>query len=327
MIGRLRVRLSNPIGLILLYHRVSAGEPDPQLLAVSRTHFNEHLEVLGRTARPSRLAEMTSETDSPEGVAITFDDGYADNLHEALPLLSAHGHPATVFVTAGHVQTGAPFWWDEVQNIVLESGPATSNLTLDLGDGSHRWELGSDGAAPDSSWHVESPAATSRQQAYMEICRLLRPLPATARQEALDQLRSRVAVGPHPATTGRPLAPEELATLGKDPLIEIGSHSMTHPVLSRQSEAVQRDEVSRSKSALEDMIGREVSSFAYPFGGRADYTARTIDAVRSAGYRRACSNFAGRPRARTSPYELPRMLVRDWGGGEFARRLGLAQRA
>jgi peptidoglycan/xylan/chitin deacetylase (PgdA/CDA1 family) len=77
----------------------------------------------------------------------------------------------------------------------------------------------------------------------------------------------------------------------------------------------------KSKARLKEILGQSPASFAYPFGGRQHYTEETVVAVRQAGFDWACSNFAGIVRSGTSRWQLPRFLVRDWDGDEFARNL------
>jgi peptidoglycan/xylan/chitin deacetylase (PgdA/CDA1 family) len=83
----------------------------------------------------------------------------------------------------------------------------------------------------------------------------------------------------------------------------------------------QLDEILKSKARLEEILGHSTASFAYPFGGRRHYTEETVIAVRRAGFEWACSNFAGIVRSGTDRWQLPRFLVRDWDGDEFARNL------
>ena len=103
--------------------------------------------------------------------------------------------------------------------------------------------------------------------------------------------------------------------------VEVGAHTVTHPVLSAHGRDTQQREIRASKQRLEDILNRRVGIFAYPFGARADYTQETVSLVRDAGFACACSNFEGWVRRGTSAYELPRYLVRDWDGETFAREL------
>jgi peptidoglycan/xylan/chitin deacetylase (PgdA/CDA1 family) len=92
---------------------------------------------------------------------------------------------------------------------------------------------------------------------------------------------------------------------------------MTHPVLSTLNRNEQQKEIAGSKKRLEEIIGHEITSFAYPYGTRADYDQTSIDVVRETGFQRACSNFGGALHKSTDPFQLPRFLVRDYGGEEF----------
>src|SRR5690606_36408110 len=117
-------RRFRPQALILLYHRVTTLENDPWSLAVTPEHFAEHMEVLRRYTYPLPLRDLVQRVRTgrfPEGsVAITFDDGYRDNLYAAKPLLERHEIPATVFIATGYTGREREFWWDELEALLLE---------------------------------------------------------------------------------------------------------------------------------------------------------------------------------------------------------------
>jgi peptidoglycan/xylan/chitin deacetylase (PgdA/CDA1 family) len=114
---------------------------------------------------------------------------------------------------------------------------------------------------------------------------------------------------------------EEVRHLADGGLVTIGSHTVTHPVLSALAPDKQRAELEQSRAQLEELLEKPVKTFAYPFGGQTDYTAETIRILRETGYDCACSYFSGVVRARTDRYQLPRIQVRDWDGDELARLL------
>jgi peptidoglycan/xylan/chitin deacetylase (PgdA/CDA1 family) len=107
------------VAVVLLYHRVAELAHDPWGLAVAPARFAEQVEALVTGFSPLPLGELAARMDAddlpPRSVALTFDDGYRDNLHAAEPLLARHGVPATVFVTSWYVGSGRTFWWDELE--------------------------------------------------------------------------------------------------------------------------------------------------------------------------------------------------------------------
>ncbi|RPI75329.1 MAG: polysaccharide deacetylase family protein, partial [Desulfobacteraceae bacterium] len=121
--------------------------------------------------------------------------------------------------------------------------------------------------------------------------------------------------------TERILSPQEITLLVKGNLIDVGSHTMSHPVLAKLSLANQQKEIRVSKHYLEEIIGRPVAYFAYPYGSRLDYTSRTAALVQKAGFLGACSNYFDIVWRRSDPYQLPRAVIRDWNGEQFSKKL------
>lgn len=319
-----------PRALILLYHRIAELPSDPQLLSVSPRHFAEHLEVIRKYACPLRqLVRTLQDGKIPrQAMAVTFDDGYADNLQHAKPALERCDVPATVFVATGFTGESREFWWDELERVLLQSGTLPQELRLNINGNPLHWVLGSASRYTEQSydrnrsWNVEKKTdPTPRHLLYRSLHPLLRPLSEEERRSALDELLQWAGLGPVGRPSHRALSHEEVVRLADGGLIEIGAHTVTHPVLSRIAADRQQLEIKRSKADLEEILANTVISFAYPYGARADYNPATIDVVREAGFTSACSNFPGRIQKSASFYELPRYLVRDWDGEEFSRRL------
>lgn len=337
-LGRLR-RAAGRLGrrgdgrvLILLYHRVATLKSDPWGLAVTPRRFAEHLEVLRRHARPMRLGELPRALRDgrlpDRSVVVTFDDGYADNLHNAKPLLESRDVPATVFVASGFVGRRREFWWDELGRLLLRPGALPDSLTLSVDGERHRWELG--GAANYTveefrrhrGWRAWNGSPTPRHTLYIALCDLLRPVGEDERERTLNELRGWVISAPERSPNHRPLSPAEIGKLHQGGLVEVGAHTVTHPVLSALSAASQRREIAKSKARLEQILGHSVTSFAYPYGKPQDYTPETVEILRRDGFGCACSTFAGVVRRSSDRFRLPRVYVRNWDADRLVQRLG-----
>lgn len=328
---RCLIRTFKARAVILLYHRVSKLSSDPQLLSVTESHFEEHLEHLRRHFRPMGLRELKQALDlgriPNRAVAITFDDGYADSLYNAKPLLERYDIPATVFVTSGYVEGNREFWWDELDRLVLQPKTLPAKLDLMVNGTPHRWELGEVSNYTEESyercrgWNVEKDVQNLRQHVYLSLCQMLRPLPETERQRVLGQLRGWARTELVSRSTHRILSPVEVLQLAEGNLVQVGAHTVNHPVLSGLQVEMQRREVQWSKAYLEEILGGAVTTFSYPYGTRGDYTKETIAIVREAGFGCACSNFPGVVLKDTDRFQLPRLLVRDWDGAMFYRRI------
>lgn len=322
-----------PRSLILLYHRVTDLPSDPQLLAITPQHFAEHLEVLRKHSHPmglQQLAQSLQNGKPPDrAVIITFDDGYTDDLYHAKPMLERYDIPATVFVATGQIGQKGEFWWDELDRLLLRPGTSPPLLRLSVNGSTYQWELGEAAHYSDDAyrhhrcWNVlEKDEPSPRQWLYRSLCQLLRPLSEGERRKVLGELLAWAGAEPVGRSTHRALSPDEVFHLAEGELVEVGAHTVTHPVLSALPAAAQQAEIQRSKARLEEILGRPVTTFSYPYGSRSDYTPETVALVREAGFACACSSLADVVWRRTDRFQLPRVLVRNWDGDEFARRLG-----
>ena len=320
--------------VILAYHRVTQVDFDPECLCVEPDRFLEQLEVLRSDYNVIPLAELQRRLDDGaavprKAVVVTFDDGYADNLLAAKPLLDHCDVPATCFVTSGKLDQAAEFWWDELEHLLLEPATLPDVLSLQIDGKPYSWSLREDpehaGPVSDGTtlaWNVlQTTTPTPRQRAYKELAAILRTHDATVQDAVMQQLAAWAGVKRVVRDTHRPMRPEEVVSLGEGGLVEVGAHTVTHPVLSARAPEAQRREIENAKQQLEHILNRRVGAFAYPFGARGDYTGDTVRIVRDARFACACSNFPGWVRRGTNPHELPRYLVRNWSGDEFARNL------
>jgi peptidoglycan/xylan/chitin deacetylase (PgdA/CDA1 family) len=325
-------RREQPRAIILAYHRITEIDSDPQLLCVAPQNFADNLRVLRQsyqTLSLQALVERLSQDQIPHrSVVITFDDGYADNLHQAQPLLQQYSIPATVFVTSSSIDQPQEFWWDDLERLLLLPGTLPERLSLTINGNNYFWELGDSSHYSETTykkyrhWHVLNPEIpTRRHEIYLALCSLLRPLSGEKRQGILQKLITWAGVNEAGRATHRTLTLSEVRELSTRGFIEVGVHCATHPVLSALSKTQQYVEIHHSKRDLESLLEQPVTSFSYPYGTRFDYTSTTVKIVRDAGFSCACSNFLDLVWQGTDRFQLPRFIIRNWSGQEFAERL------
>lgn len=279
---------------IFAYHRV-LPVPDPLRPGeVAAEAFEEQMRFLSRNFSVLSLREAASRL--PQGMlpsracCITFDDGYADNLTVAQPILEKYQLPATVFVATGYLD-GQRMFNDAVIDIVAACPQAWLDLEeLDLGR--HRLENIDD-----------------RRAAITAILKRFRYRAPETREVDLARMLDIAACGALPA--GAMLSRTQVRELAERG-VEIGGHTVTHPILAAVADERAQAEIVAGKQELEAIIGKPVKVFAYPNGKpQSDYAARHVAMARAAGFELAVTTANGVAIPPTDIFQLPRFM--PWG--------------
>ncbi|MBS3936797.1 MAG: polysaccharide deacetylase family protein [Sulfuritalea sp.] len=283
----------------LIFHRVlpavdplRPGEPDPARFERLMSFLAENFAVLPLPEAVERLARGALPR---RACCITFDDGYADNLTVALPILEKYRLPATVFVATGYLDGGRMFNDAVIDAIARTRGNALDLRELDLGV----HPLGT----------VEAKLA-----AISALLDRIKFSPPALRDEQVSAIVAATACGPLAADIMLTTAQlKELAGRG----VEIGGHTVSHAILTALDDGEAFAEITQGKRRLEAIIGRPVSSFAYPNGkpGR-DYAPRHVPMAQAAGFARAVSTAHGVGTAGCDIFQLPRFT--PWGRAPLA---------
>jgi peptidoglycan/xylan/chitin deacetylase (PgdA/CDA1 family) len=259
--------------------------------------------LVGRSFAPNRILEITPEfldaaltclkslgyelVSLTEAVArvrtgrgripfatLTFDDGYRDNLENALPVLERHGVPMTLFVTPGFAERSARLWWIELEEAVRR----LDRISVDRGDFRFAALARNDGEKAavfeDLYWRLrEGP-----EQRLLEVVAMLS---AEARIDA-GGLVDRLC-----------LDWDGLAQMARHPLVSVGAHSLTHPMLAKWEEARAREEMAGSRDVIRKRLGVTPAHFSYPVGDRHSAGRREFELAAELGFASAVTTRAG----------------------------------
>lgn len=260
---------------VVNYHRILAA-PDPMLESEPDVEsFRWQMALLARCFNvlplPAALAALDAGRLPPRAVCVTFDDGYR-SLHDlALPVLQEFGLPATVFVTSGYIG-GRTMWNDHIIEAVQDLPPGRLDLR-DLGLGNY------------SLRNLEERKAT-----LGELTEASKYLPPPARMALVERLAAMVGEN---AAHGLMLTADMLVNLDRQG-IEIGAHTVSHPILTSLDDESARHEIVAGKEQLESVLGKPVRLFAYPNGKAGkDFDARHVAMAREAGFMAAFTTLPG----------------------------------
>ncbi len=288
---------------VLIFHRVLPA-PDPLL---ARTIHAGQFEQICSWMRvwfnviplDDAVERLKSGTLPSRSACITFDDGYADNYHVAMPILSRLGLTATFFISTGFLD-GGRMWNDTV----IESVRLCKLPELDL------TPLGLD-SYPLASW-------ADRRQAVSSIIQKIKYLPIEERRGLTESI----------AQIAKVALPADLMMTSKEVLamrqagMQIGAHTVSHPILTKTTQEQAQQEILGSKARLEEILGERIGLFAYPNGKPAeDYSPDNVALVRSLDFDAAVSTAWGTTRQGDDIFQIRRFSPWDTTKTRFGFRL------
>ena len=269
---------------IITYHRILdvvsvENYPfDENLVSATKEDFIWQMNFIKQRFKPMTLRALhgclVSDTKPPpNSVIITFDDGFVDNFEVAYPVLKELEIPATFFVTVGQIGEKESFWFDKVVYMIKKAMPGTYHLN-----------------SIDKTIEIH---ATEKKNNIRDLLRILKQTDNEKRLALVDELEAQFshAFYEHEKTLSATMSWEQIIELSRNGM-EIASHTMTHPVLSKLSRDELEWELSESKRIIEEKTGHSCESISYPVGGLDSFNAETINLVKKY-YKMGCTYVKG----------------------------------
>ena len=225
-------------------------------------------------------------------VVFTFDDGYADNLLLAYPLLKKYKVPFTIYITTSFPERTAVLWWYMLEDLVLKNNYVCFEFE------GRRYEL---------------DCSTSRQKekVFLDIRKLIIACKNRMMTSLLSAVFQRYGIRSDNKIRELALSWEQIAELAQDPLVTIGAHTVNHVALSHLGVSELMNEIAGSKKLIESKIRKPVRHFSYPFGGKKEAGIREFNAVRQSGFETGTTSRLGNLLSshRFHLEALPRLLM------------------
>jgi peptidoglycan/xylan/chitin deacetylase (PgdA/CDA1 family) len=293
----LRHRLRRDV-VILTYHGFSAtlqrsGVRNFHGKHVAADAFRRQLEYIKRHHSVLSLTDLLSALAGerelpPRPVMITVDDGYRSTYTVAFPLLRELQIPASVFVTTDFVGGRRPLWPDRIEHALAETKASTV--------GGFALRTDAERIAACRAW-------------FDRVDRMTTPDALAAVQSI--EAEAGCALSPDGDPMFAPLRWDDLLEMRRSGWVEIGSHSVTHPLLARCDRVAQEKEITASRAEIEAMTMGPCDVFCYPGGQPGEFDETTKTLVRAAGYLAALTTIPGINSTATDPYELRRFTITD----------------
>lgn len=288
------------VGAVLMLHSVTARAKAGDGLNAHLTITPDFLDLLIASMKSDgyefvSMDEAVARLREPRGnglfAALTADDGYRDNLVEALPVLEKHGAPVTIYIAPALIDGAVGLWWEAIEQIVRQRD------VVHLTGPSGRVVL-------DCSTPRQKAASFGKLLEYLTVNVLERE-----QQQAVREIAE--AAGVDIASVGSLLDWDEIRQLAGHPLVTIGAHTVTHPNLARLELDDARAEIGDAARIIGDKIGKRPVHMAYPYGYAAAVGIREVELARDAGFVSAVTTRHGLLRTAHVDYlhALPRISI------------------
>ena len=286
-------------GAILMFHHVrpwvERGFAPNRLLEIEPGFLDAALtriKTLGLDMVTMDEALRRIEHGGSRFVTLTFDDGYADNVEHALPILERHRAPFTLYVTTGFADRTARLWWVELEDAIR----ALPRIAVDVG-----------------GTRVSLPSRTDAEKnlAFRSLYWMLRAGPEARLLAAVATLTAQAGLDARAVPATLCLDWSAIAALAANPLCTIGVHTLTHPMLAKHDHAVVRHELAESRRLIELRLGRSARHLAYPVGDPTSAGPREFAIAAELGFSSAVTTRPGMifPAHRDRRLALPRLSV------------------
>ncbi len=317
----------NSQALVLMYHRVCNLSTDPWQLAVSPEHFDEQIEMVTKNFEVQSVNELIPQlavkTIQHRSLYISFDDGYADNYLNAVPILEKYKCPATFFIPTYFTGKGQPFWWDKLVTIFLHSDALPSHLELPVGKQAYPFTtvvepLTDDLRQKQQSWKWPQTPPTKRCSLYLAIWEILKPLPYLQISDAIHYLEKWSGCTSDVSDEDVAMNNEQLKALSNNSLFSLGLHSHTHIALAAHTQAIQEQEITGNMDEFNKNGNSRINAIAYPYGNNnADTHSILKEQAIDLGFTTQVMTIT----KQSSPYTLGRFQVSNCDGATLKRQI------
>lgn len=272
------------VGAIFMLHHVRpavAGEfqpnrhleIEPGFLRATLSHLRARgIDIVTMDEAHRRL---TARDFARPFACFTLDDGYRDNRDHALPVFREFDAPCVVYVASDFASGTGRLWWVALERVIAKATAIEA-------------EIGGD------TVQMETRTAAQKQAAFVRLHDWLRGLPSEHDLfREIAALCARHGIDENAICRELCLSWDELKEFAADPLVTIGAHTITHPNLAKQSEAVAFNELQTSRERIEAALGRPVLHLAYPYGDRFAAGPREFALAKTAGFKTAVTTRPG----------------------------------
>ncbi|WP_275098468.1 polysaccharide deacetylase family protein [Sedimenticola hydrogenitrophicus] len=280
---------------ILIYHQVLPVKDNLRQDCINREEFDQQMRIISKLFNVVTIEEAARYIEQgnipPRTIVITFDDGYSDNYHEALPILKKYGLPAIFYVVGDAVRSGA-LWNDTVFEIIK----ATRQPEIDLSElGLGKYPFLSD---------------RDKQNVMNLLIENLKTLMPEEQKNRINTLK--VITGNVSLTTRNMLTKDELISLSEEKGMTIGTHTMRHPMMSYIGITDAQSDVIEGKEYIESIINKPIRHFSYPYGKYGEnFHAEHLNMIASLGFKTAVTTNWGAVNKNSSRYFLQRFTPWD----------------